>query len=109
MRAALDHASRDPLAGEEVGSAAPRLPALLTRCEEVGCPLPDVAGHVEEPVPVRWERPDRRRAFEAVELQVLPRKLALPRVRQRLAVREVLVAPGEDGTLEPAPGRVFPI
>src|SRR5262245_32154025 len=35
-------------------------------------PLPDVAGHVMEPISVRWERADWRRAFVAVGEQVLP-------------------------------------
>src|SRR4029078_3736980 len=51
---------------------------------------------------------DRRGALVSVQLQVLPGKLALPGVRRRLAVRKVLVAPGERGTLEAAPSGPLP-
>src|SRR5204862_4092228 len=77
--------------------------------EVVGRPLPDVAGHVVKPVAVRRERPDRRGAFVPVELQVLPGKLALPGVRHRLSAGEVLVAPTEDRTVQPAAGGVLPL
>src|SRR5204863_5533929 len=56
-------------------------------------PFPDVAGHVVEAVAVRRERADRRGPLEAVLEQVLPRELALPEVRVRLAARRELVAP----------------
>jgi hypothetical protein len=72
-------------------------------------PLPDVSGHVVEAVAVRREAPDRRRAFVPVELQVLPGELALPGVRHRPPVGEVLVAPGEHRALEPAAGSVLPL
>src|SRR4029450_10707730 len=56
--------------------------------------------------------PDGRRPLEAVDLEVLPGELALPAVGHRLTLREVLVAPGEHGAVQPAscgaipPGRV---
>src|SRR5512132_301955 len=97
MRAALDHAAWKVLTGQQLRGAARVGRLFVTRREEVGRPLPDVAGHVVEAVAVRRKGSDRRRALEAVELQVLPGKLPLPGVRPRLAVRKVLVAPGEDG------------
>src|SRR4029079_3637717 len=75
----------------------------------VGRPLPDVAGHVEEAVAVRRKRADRRCASEAVELEVLPGELALPRVGHHPAVGRELVAPGIDGPLEAAPGSELPL
>jgi hypothetical protein len=68
--------------------------------------------HSAEPVAVGRETAD-----EPVQFQVLPGKLSLPCVGRRLASREMLVAPGEDGTVESAPrgefhsaslGSVFP-
>src|SRR6188508_3435114 len=76
--------------------------------EPVARPLPDVAGDVVEPVSVGWEAADRRCSIEAIELEVLPRELALPAVRHRLALRKVVIAPGERGTLEPASRRELP-
>src|SRR5262245_13299670 len=81
----------------------------MTRDVPVGRPFPDVPGHVVEVVAVRWEASDRRRALVAVELRVLPGELALPAVRHRLAVREVLVAPGERRAVEPAARGVLPL
>src|SRR4029450_2132131 len=68
----------------------------------IGRPLPDVPGDVVEAVPVPGEAADGRRAFETVELQVLPGELALPGVGHRLPVGEVLVAPREHGAVEAA-------
>jgi hypothetical protein len=70
---------------------------------------PNVAGHVEQAVAVRREAPHGGRALVAVQPQVLPRKLALPGVRHRAAVGEMLVAPGKRGTLEPATRRELPL
>ena len=92
VRAALDHAPRDVLAGlarvvalvgrghARVGRDAARARDLVgvARHVPVGRPLPDVPGHVVEAVAVRREAPDRRGPLVAVELQVLPRELALP-------------------------------
>src|SRR3954468_11752201 len=120
VRAALDHAARNRLAGgvaplvagdARVLRDAARLLGLVwvTLREEVGRPLPHVPRHVVEAVAVRRERPDRGRTLKPVELQVLPRELALPGVRHRLAVGEVLVAPGERRALEAAAGRELPL
>ena len=81
----------------------------MARGEVVGRPLPDVAGHVVEPVAVRGESPHRRGTHIAVGLEVLPRELALPRVRHHPPERGELVAPAEHGLIEPAAGRVLPL
>ena len=79
------------------------------RREPVRGPLPGVSRHVEEAVAVGRVRADGRGALVAVELQVLPGELALPGVRQRSPFRELGVSPGEDGAVEPAASRVFPL
>ena len=107
VRAALDHLAREAFAVPRRWRAARFL--VLGRREPVARPLPDVAAHVVEPVAVRREAADRRGALEAVLLQVLPRELALPGVRHRPAVREVLVAPGEGRPVEAAAGGVLPL
>src|SRR6185312_15577133 len=61
----------------------------------IGAPLPDVAGHVVEAVPVGREGPDRRRALVAVGGQVLEGEAPLPEVRARLPAGGPVVAPGE--------------
>ena len=118
VRAALDHAARHRLTGKCLGRgdpwiswhAARALHLVRVSCREpVGRPLPDVPGHLEEAVAVRLEARDRRGALVAVELQVLPRELALPRVGHRLAVGEVLVAPREDRAVEAAPRCELPL
>src|SRR4029077_7046732 len=117
--AALDHPPRDRLS-RRVALLAARHSRVawdtarflhlvcVARREEVGRPLPDVPGHVVEAVAVRRERAHRRRPLETVELQVLPGELPLPAVRHGLSIREVLVAPGENGSLEATAGRVLP-
>jgi hypothetical protein len=116
MRAALDHPTWDVLAGlarvvarfgrgdARVGRDAARAHDLVRMARDVpvGRPLPDVPGDVVEPVPVRREAAYRGRPLVPVELRVLPGKLALPAVRHCLPVGEVLVSPGERGTVEPA-------
>src|SRR5690606_15573571 len=72
------------------------LPVLVAR------PLPDVADHVVEPVPVGRERADGRGPLEAVQGEVLDRELALPRVRHEAPAREELVAPGVGRAVAPA-------
>ena len=81
----------------------------VTRREPVSRPLPDVPGHVVEPVAVRGKAADGRCSLVAVELQVLPGELALPGVRKRSAVRQVLVAPGERGAVEAAARGKLPL
>ena len=76
--------------------------------KEVGRPLPDVAGHVVEAVPVRPEALDRRGALEAVEQGVLPGELALPGVCHQLALGRELVTPAIDLPFEPSARGVLP-
>ncbi len=86
-----------------------RSSALGAGREPVARPLPDVAAHVVEPVAVRGEAADGRRALEAVLLQVLPGELALPGVRHRRAAGRVLVAPGERRSVEAAARGELPL
>ena len=123
VRAALDHAARDVLAGlpgvvARVRRGHARVARDAARARDlvgmpwdvpVAGPLPDVPRHVVEAVAVRREAADRGGALEAVDLQVLPGELALPGVGHRLAVREVLVAPGERGAVEAATGGELPL
>src|SRR6185436_9584205 len=75
----------------------------------VGGPLPHVAGHVVQAVPVRRKRTDRCRPLEAVFEQVLPGKCALPVVGHRLPAGHVLVAPGKFRAFQSAARREFPL
>src|SRR5205085_1581563 len=77
--------------------------------EEVRGPFPDIPAHVVEAVAVRGEASDRGRALEAVQLEVLPRKFALPCVRPSPPVREVLVAPREERAVEAAARGELPL
>src|SRR5829696_9569878 len=81
----------------------------MPRGEPVRRPLPDVPGYVEEPEAVRWERADGRRTHETVALEVLPGKLALPRVRHRATVRLGVVTPRVDRPGQSSSRRVFPL
>ena len=103
--APLDHLALEALGRRRHAARGHR----RRRGEGVARPLPDVPAHVVEAVAVRGERADGRRPLEAVELQVLPRELALPRVRRRLALDELLVAPREARAVEAAAGRVLPL
>ena len=118
VRAALDHAARHRLTGKGFGRgdpwiswhAARALHLVRVSCREpVGRPLPDVPGHLEEAVAVRLEARNGRGPLVSVQLQVLPRELALPRVGHRLAVGEVLVAPREDRAVETTPCCELPL
>ena len=80
----------------------------MTRSEEVGSPLPDVACHVEKSVPVRGEGCDRRRPLVPMSGQSLPRELAVPGVRHHLSLGHELITPGEHGTVQPSSCRVLP-
>src|SRR6266850_3037812 len=61
-------------------------------------PLPDVARHVVKSVTVRWKGSHRRRAFKPIRLQILPRKLSLPRVRHMFSARSKFIAPDKYST-----------
>ena len=62
-----------------------------------------------KPYPFGGNATDGRRRRVAVELEVLPGELALPRVGHRSAVREVLVTPGERRIVEAAARGVLPL
>src|SRR5262245_42958904 len=122
-RAALDDLARDPdlrLAGVVavlLGSAARisrRAASLLLAGVGVDLgvpvagPLPDIANHVMEPVAVRRERRHRRGALEAVLLQILVWKSALPGIGHVLAAGGEFVTPGELGAVDTAARRQLP-
>src|SRR5215510_2417517 len=69
----------------------------MPRRIEIARPFPDVAGDVMQAVTVWREGPDGGRALVLVEQQVLPRELALPRVRKLATLRGELVAPRVGG------------
>src|SRR3954453_13629452 len=58
----------------------------MARPIPVARPLPHVADHVVEPVAVRREASDRRRAGMTVLIAVVYREETLPGIRDRLAV-----------------------
>src|SRR5215211_5260833 len=105
-RTALDHLARDgdvghlrivallpcPTAG--IDAAATVTFRLVMIPIPVSSPLPDVARHVEQPVAVGRERPDRRCPLELVGPQVLDGELALPGVRHHFALGREVVPPG---------------
>ena len=73
----------------------------------VGGPVPDVAGHVVEAVPVRREGSDRScRAIAAVRS---PREIAVPEVGEPGVDGFRLITPGEDRLIQPATCRRFPL
>src|SRR5918996_5442439 len=84
------------------GSVGVRLPAVRR-------PLPDVAGHVVEPVAVGPVRPDRRRAEMPVVAGVVTREVALPDVAHVPTTGPQLVAPGESRSVEAATRGVLPL
>ncbi len=75
----------------------------------VGGPLPDVAGHVEQPEVVGRERTDGSGAGEPVGLRVAPREITLPEVRQVAPVGHGVVAPHEGAAVHSPTGRVLPL
>ncbi len=123
VRAALEHPARDVRVGlsgrvallggldPRVARGAARLRYLVgvARREEVARPLPHVAGHVVQPVAVGGEGADRRRALVAVGQEVLPGELALPRIRRHASFGRELVAPREDGALQPTARGELPL
>src|SRR5689334_7513283 len=73
----------------------------------VSAPLPYVAGHVVQAIAVRRKCANRRASYEAVGSQVMRRKNALPAIRQILAFRIQLIAPGIFFPGEPAALGIF--
>ncbi len=88
---------------------AARLVGVLrvTRRVPVGRPLPDVPRHVVQAEAVGGERTHGQRRPRA--RLGAPRKVAVPEVREPLARRLRLVAPGVDGAVEAAARRVLPL
>ena len=124
VRAALDHPARDRrrevaawLRDDRVarnGRAARRCRltgagARMARPEEVTRPLPDVAGHVKQAIPVGRERAGRRGALVAIEREVLPWELTLPGVGQVPAIGREIVTPDIDRAVEAAASGEFPL
>src|SRR5215216_3153331 len=120
-RTALDHLARDgdvghlrvvallPVADGRVDAAAAGTFGLVMIPIPIRSPFPNVTRHVEQPVAVRWERPDRRCPLEPVGPQVLDGELALPGVRHILALRRELVSPGVGRTLQPPASGELPL
>src|SRR5215469_6776639 len=124
MRAAFEHLARDAEGGMPwivtlldgrsafaYTAAAGDLTALtiVRGAIPIRGPLPDVAGHVEEAVPIRRKRTDRRRARVAVFERVVVWKLAVPRVGHDLSARLHLVAPGVHRAVQTAARGEFPL
>lgn len=130
VRAALDHPARDvrprlawhqaarrighPRVARHAARPVVRSPVVRSRArrhcgEVVARPLPDVAGHVVQAVPVGREAPDRGRASLARRLEVLPGELALPGVGHHLPLGARVVAPGVDRAVQPAAGGELPL
>ena len=65
---------------------AGREPVVIIMPVPIGTPLPDVAGHVGQPIAVGRERADRCRRAVAVFRGVLVRESSLPDVGHPLAV-----------------------
>jgi hypothetical protein len=74
-----------------------------------GRPLPDVAGHVVEAVPVWGKSLHRRCPVKAVGPKVLPRESALPGVGHDATSRHEVPAPGVASAVQPATGGVLPL
>src|SRR2546425_5689258 len=75
----------------------------------VAAPLPDVAGHVVQPVAVGRESLDRRGAFVAVGSGVLVRKLALPEIGMNVGVGRLVIAPDVGFIVQSAARRELPL
>ncbi len=120
VRPALDHLAGDAELGLSRVKAllerpAPRVgrhaaglvgPSGMAIDVPVGRPLPDVAGHVEETVAVRWKGPDL--GGGAVAGLGSPRKVAVPVVGEPLPRCFRMVAPGVRGAVKPTPGGELP-
>src|SRR5262245_58825150 len=84
-----------------------RVRLMLGRVPVAG-PFPDVADYIADAMAVRRKGGHRRGAVVAVGFEVLVREIALPGVRQVLAVGRELITPGEVGSVEPAARGEFP-
>src|SRR5262245_37657788 len=108
VRAAFHH----PAGGVSAGRS-PHLAGLsgyfaTGRCEAPLGPLPHIPDHVVEAIAVCGKGVDRRGAFVAVELEVLPGETALPRVGHRPPLRSKRFAPGVGRAVETAARGEFP-
>src|SRR5262249_15573254 len=91
--------------GHALACPAPvRLPVI-----PIGAPLPHIAGHVVEAVPVWRVRFHRRRPLVAVLHGVLVGNRALPDVALGMLLGERLIAPDVRLSIQPAAGRTFPL
>src|SRR5262245_15947403 len=78
------------------------------RGEATRGPLPHIADHVVKAIAVRGKGVDRRGAFVAVELEVLPGETALPGIGHRPPLRSKRFAPGVGRAVETAARGEFP-
>src|SRR5688500_16308363 len=73
----------------------------------VGGPIPDIAGHVVQPVAVRREGSDwSRRAVASIRS---PREIAVPEIGETVVCGFRLVTPGEHRLIKAASCRCFPL
>ncbi|ACG78661.1 PE-PGRS family protein [Phenylobacterium zucineum HLK1] len=112
VRAALDDVLGETRFGRIVGQRLRRAFRIgaQARPVPVAGPLPDIAGHVEEPVTVRGIAPDRGGLRLVTVLpDVFDGEYALPGVGLRTALRRGSVAPGVACARQAAAGGVLPL
>src|SRR4029079_16479153 len=73
-----------------------RVALVLGRVPILG-PLPDIADHVVDAVPVRRKRRHRRRTVEAVLTKIVAGKITLPGIGHVKTLKREFLAPGEFG------------
>src|SRR4029453_15162566 len=97
------------LAGGRAGGVVGTAPLVGVGGEPVGAPLPDVAGHLVQPVAVGRVRADRGGAVPPVIHRVGAGERPLPDVHAVLATGLELVAPRDRLLVAPPPGGVLPL
>src|SRR5690606_21395888 len=75
----------------------------------VAAPLPDVSGHVVQPIAVQWIRSDGGCAEEPIRFRIATRKLSGPEIGPWTALLLRLGSPDVSCLRETAPGSVFPV
>src|SRR5262245_5991849 len=84
-----------PLSTSRIEVGAARLRNLLVLLIPICSPLPNVAGHLIEPVTVGWKTSHRGSPLESVFFEILPGEFALPGVGHVLAIRCKRIPPNE--------------
>src|SRR5512132_1296090 len=83
-----------------VEARATRLRNLLVLLIPICGPLPNIAGHLVQPVAVGRKTSHRCRPLETVFFEILPGKFTLPRIRHVLPVRSECIAPDKLGAVQ---------